>query len=81
MIKKIDQNVTTFYPDLKTYIEEKSRIDVKELTKIISDNVELSNNAKNATQEPHYVAVAPKADNATEDTVEVPTSDGLDTYF
>jgi len=63
MIKNIDQNTAKIYTDVKTYIEEKSQIDVKHLIKefpkdkpendanvISNDNVELSNNAKNAAQ-------------------------------
>jgi len=63
MIKNIDQNATKIYTDVKTYIEEKSQIDVKHLIKEFpkekpessanvtsDDKIELSNTAKNAAQ-------------------------------
>ena len=80
MIKKITPNVTTYYPDLKTYIEEKSRIDVKGLTKVISDKVELSNDVKDNTQEQVFTAVTPKAETEPVDDA-VTKKEGLDTYF
>jgi len=43
-------NATKIYPDVKTYIEEKSIIDIESLTKEIFDRVEISENAKVASQ-------------------------------
>jgi len=94
MIKNIDQNTTKIYPDVKTYIEEKSQIDVKHLLKVLpdekpenetKDNVELSNNAKNAAQnaakEQAYVPPeAPKAEKPTPEKTDA-SSENLDTYF
>jgi len=84
MIKNINQNAPKFYPDVKTYIEEKSQIDVKHLAKVVSDKVELSNNAKNSaknnTQEPVYTPPVTKSDSENPDT-EKTAPENLDTYF
>ena len=94
MIKQINPNEAKFYTDVKTYIEEKSHIDVKGLTKVISDKVELSPDAKNpeakpVEQKPADEKPADQAPNAvltindTNKTVDPPITEkkGLDTYL
>jgi len=80
MIKNINKNVPTFYPDVKTYIEVKSQIDVKHLAKVVSDKVELSDDAKNAAQDQYGATVTPKPEKPTPQTADVP-AESLDTYF